>query len=136
MNFEIDSAYLYNSDGVKLMDVSDAVITTAEVNEEAEKLKKTLYPLNKELEISATLETTPGVFDELTRRVNPNEFTIKYTKYVQARKHHKKRINKKWLKKYGYIEKTLVIDGLNITHKERNTEGDICQYTITLEKNY
>lgn len=24
------------------------------------------------------------------------------TKYVQARKHRKKRINKKWLKRYGY----------------------------------
>ena len=134
MNFEIDSAYLYNSDGVILMDVSDTAITTAEVNEEAEKFEKTLYPLNKKLEISATLETTPGVFDELTRRVDSNKFTIKYTKYVQARKHHKKRINKKWLKKYGYKEKIFFIDGLNITHKEINTEGDICQYTITLEK--
>lgn len=134
MNFEIDSAYLYNSDGVKLMDVSDAAITTAKVNEEAEKFEKTLYPLNKELEFSATLETTTGVFNELTRRVNPNEFTIKYTKYVQARKHHKKRINKKWLKKYGYKEKILIIDGLNITHKERNGKEDICQYTMTLEK--
>ena len=134
-NFEINNAYFYNSDGVKLMDVSDAVITMVEVNEDGEKFEKTLYPINREIEFSATLETTPGIFDELTKRVDPNEFTIKYTKYVQARRHHKRRINKKWLKKYGYKEKIMVIDGLNITHKEINEEGDIiCQYTITLEK--
>lgn len=26
------------------------------------------------------------------------------TKEIQRRKHHKKRINKKWAKRYGYIE--------------------------------
>ena len=33
---------------------------------------------------------------------NPDSYTIEYTEYVQARKHKKKRINKKWLKRYGY----------------------------------
>lgn len=36
----------------------------------------------------------------------PNAYKISVTKPVQRRKHKKKRINKKWLKKYGY--KTLV----------------------------
>ena len=133
MGFEIDNGYFYDSDGVVLMPISDAVITAAEIDDKAEKFERSLC-CNKEIEFTATVETIPEVFAELVKQADPHEYTIKYTKYVQARKHHKKRINKKWLKKYGYIEKIFFIDGLNITHKEINTEGDICQYTITLEK--
>ncbi len=32
----------------------------------------------------------------------PKPYTIEYTKFVPARKHKKRRINKKWLKRYGY----------------------------------
>ena len=32
----------------------------------------------------------------------PDTYNIQFTKAVQARKHKKKRINKKWLKRYGY----------------------------------
>lgn len=35
-------------------------------------------------------------------------FDIQYVKFVQARKHKKKRINKKWLKRYGY--KPIIFD--------------------------
>ena len=31
----------------------------------------------------------------------PDKYAIQYTKIVPARKHRKKRINKKWLKRYG-----------------------------------
>ena len=33
------------------------------------------------------------------------------TKEIQRRKHHKKRINKKWLKRYGVIEYNLMPHG-------------------------
>lgn len=132
-NFEIDSAYFYNPDGVVLMDVSDAVITTAEVNDEAEKFEKSLY-FNKEMEFNATIETTPEAFNEILKQTEPHEYTLKYTKYVQARRHHKKRINKKWLKRYGYKEKTIIIDGFKITSTERNGDEEICRYTMNLEK--
>lgn len=32
----------------------------------------------------------------------PDSYTIQYFKIVQTRKHKKKRINKKWIKRYGY----------------------------------
>ena len=32
----------------------------------------------------------------------PDAYDIQFVKIVQARKHKKRRINKKWLKKYGY----------------------------------
>lgn len=32
----------------------------------------------------------------------PDAYDIQFVKFVQARKHKKRRINKKWLKRYGY----------------------------------
>lgn len=41
------------------------------------------------------------------------------TKYVQNRKHKKKRINKKWAKKYGYSEINVQQDGEILFDKEK-----------------
>ena len=38
----------------------------------------------------------------------PDKYDIQFQKFVQARKHKKRRINKKWLKRYGY--KTIWVD--------------------------
>lgn len=134
MNFEQKEVYFYNPDGVLLMPVSEAIITSAEVNDRAENIEKKLYSINKEMEFTASFETTLELFDELTRQLNPNEFTLQYTKQVQARKHRQKRINKKWVKRYGYKDVQVTIDGLKISNSESNMEGDICQYTMTLER--
>ena len=40
-----------------------------------------------------------------------NTFDIQYTIMVQARKHKKKRINKKWLKRYGYKQQQMIANG-------------------------
>jgi gamma-glutamylcysteine synthetase len=56
-------------------------------------------------EITFTVEGAT-INEELWKKLMPSEFPemfdIEYTTIVQARKHRKKRINKKWLKKYGY----------------------------------
>ena len=41
------------------------------------------------------------------------------TKYVQNRKHKKKRINKKWAKKYGYSEINVQQDGEILFDREK-----------------
>lgn len=38
----------------------------------------------------------------------PDSYNIQYIKIVQVRKHKKKRINKKWIKRYGY--KTVIVN--------------------------
>lgn len=38
----------------------------------------------------------------------PDKYNIQFQKIVQARKHKKRRINKKWAKRYGY--KTILVD--------------------------
>ena len=42
------------------------------------------------------------------------EYSMYYTTLVQARKHKKKRINKKWLKRYGYRYVTKTLDGFKL----------------------
>lgn len=53
----------------------------------------------------------------------PDSYAIQYVKIVQARKHKKKRINKKWLKRYGY--KTVIVnsEGWDVkTHTDGTVE--------------
>lgn len=44
----------------------------------------------------------------------PDSYDIQYVKIVQARKHRKKRINKKWLKLYGYKKVIVNSKGWNV----------------------
>ena len=45
----------------------------------------------------------------------PQSYDIIYPKVVQVRKHKKKRINKKWLKRYGYKIIHVTSQGWKIT---------------------
>lgn len=45
---------------------------------------------------------------KLFMQEKPNTFDIQYTVMVQARRHRKKRINKKWLKRYGYKQQQII----------------------------
>jgi hypothetical protein len=44
----------------------------------------------------------------------PDAYDISFIKYVQCRKHKKKRINNKWAKKYGYKPITVTSKGWQI----------------------
>lgn len=52
----------------------------------------------------------------------PDSYDIQYVKIVQARKHKKKRINKKWLKRYGYKKVVVNSKGWNV---KTYTDGTI-----------
>lgn len=52
----------------------------------------------------------------------PEAYDIQYVKIVQVRKHKKRRINKKWAKRYGY--KQVVVDSKGWKIKN-NTDGSI-----------
>lgn len=49
-----------------------------------------------------------------------NNWELSYKKTEQIRKHKKKRINKKWAKKYGYREVNVQLGKFNMT-KENET---------------
>ncbi len=53
----------------------------------------------------------------------PDAYDIQYVKIVQARKHKKKRTNKKWLKRYGYKKVIVNSKGWNVkTHTDGTVE--------------
>ena len=47
---------------------------------------------------------------------------IQREKFIQARTHKKRRINKKWAKRYGYKRITIIIQGL---HVKMDTDGNV-----------
>lgn len=62
-----------------------------------------------------TFETNnPMITEEIYKMIGldstkmPDAYDIQFKKFVQARKHKKRRINKKWLKRYGV--KTVLVD--------------------------
>ena len=52
----------------------------------------------------------------------PDVYTIQFVKFVQARKHKKRRINKKWLKRYGY--KQMIVESKDWKMKT-DTDGNV-----------
>ena len=52
----------------------------------------------------------------------PDAYDIQFIKFVQARKHKKRRINKKWLKRYGYRQIIVESKGWKI---HSDTDGNI-----------
>ena len=52
----------------------------------------------------------------------PDAYDIQFIKFVQARKHKKRRINKKWLKRYGYKQITVESKGWRM---KTDTNGNV-----------
>ena len=52
----------------------------------------------------------------------PDAYDIQFIKFVQARKHKKRRINKKWLKRYGYKQITVENKGWKV---KADTDGNV-----------
>lgn len=50
----------------------------------------------------------------------PDAYDIQFVKFIQVRKHKKRRINKKWLKRYGYKQVSCKGKGWKI---ESDTDG-------------
>ena len=52
----------------------------------------------------------------------PDAYDIQFIKFVQARKHKKRRINKKWLKRYGYKQISVESKGWKM---KADTDGNV-----------
>lgn len=65
-------------------------------------------------EAAITIDLNAGDFSELfgfDSNNIPEQYDIQYLVPVQKRKHKKKRINKKWLKQYGYANDSIIHKG-------------------------
>ena len=71
-------------------------------------------------------ELNVDLFNQLIATQPEATYDLYCTVLVQARKHKKKRINKKWRKRYGFKEKQICIPGVKL---ESCADGD---YVFTL----
>lgn len=70
-----------------------------------------------------TTETQKEVVDKIFKPTSlPEAYDIEYPVVKQARKHRKKRTNKKWLKRYGLKMEMRKMKGW---HMEVKTDGEI-----------
>ena len=60
----------------------------------------------------------------------PDQVNILYVKKIQARKHRKKRINKKWLKRYGYKEQSIDFGEWNVKSTDECGEYEFTRKVI------
>ena len=62
---------------------------------------------------------------------NESKTELYFSTMVQNRKHKKKRINKKWAKRYGFREvQTKIVGNMKTT----SSDGNICEFTIEAPK--
>ena len=94
---------------VKIKDIEDLEIVDEDVNTENQKC----YKFDATTEITFS-HNNPMSIKEFNKIIGvdlsdkPDAYDIQFKKFVQARKHKKRRINKKWLKRYGV--KTVLVD--------------------------
>ena len=99
--------FFQDNDGnnVLALDNVDEIELTSSVTEEADILGnvKNIKKGETTLSFTSTIEKET-LFKVLGVDISktPDAYKISVTKPVQRRKHKKRRINKKWLKKYGY----------------------------------
>ena len=113
-------------DGKPLCEVKDIEIETADVSSsEAES-----FILNNDriIEFEVTGIDTKFLAVDISES-NP-KFTIEYPRIKQVRKHKKKRINKKWLKRYGTKKEVMKIDNVEIKLEgtEKVNDKSICVF--------
>lgn len=118
MNFKIDnisSIYFENIESgesfglQELSDVTKEMYTVSpDEIQDLESIYKTHEVANFTCE-NAMINV--NLLAKLFTQEKSNTFDIQYTIMVQARKHKKKRINKKWLKRYGYKQQQMIANG-------------------------
>ena len=118
---------LFNVDsGEKIADInSDSVSITMESEFETDYAKdkngNKLCSFTRQKSKTVTLEFEPSVNKNkidcifgIDKSNVPDEFSLQISIKIQNRKHRKKRINKKWAKRYGYQYKYIDIGKYNI----------------------
>lgn len=104
---------------------TDCIITNRETNNfyHTDDFNLNITHENFQLDFSAEFDTS-----ELLKVLGldladrPSMFDIKIQKPVQVRKHKKRRINKKWAKRYGYNMMNVVSKGWGVKSTENGFE--------------
>ena len=109
-NLECKKAVLYSNNGEQIMELSP-LTSSIELNEQYE-CNKQYFPNFLQRSTSGSIEITNNINTEdllgiLGIGKIPDAYDVQFMKIVQKRKNKNRRINKKWLKKYG-VKQVLV----------------------------
>jgi hypothetical protein len=125
---QLKEGTLYDENGNKLADIKDITVFSEIKPIEPEfdfnidylkeaKMYTTISPLNTEIRLT-----------DLVPEDNENpEFTLGYHICVPKRRHHKKRIQKKWAKQYGFYDMPVEIGPFK--QESIKQTGDISEIT-------
>ena len=117
MDFKIDGIKSFgciNMETGKSFELSDATIevdTFSPNQDEIVSLESINNPYRVANFTCENAMINVNLLAKLFMQEKPNTFDIQYTVMVQARRHRKKRINKKWLKRYGYKQQQMISNG-------------------------
>ena len=109
---ELETLSMINDCGIADIDVHEAEKTLSDSMEK--------YRLHKD-EVAAIIDDFYKVSSMDIANL-PDAYDIQFIKFVQARKHKKRRINKKWLKQYGYKQIIVESKGWKV---KTDTDGNI-----------
>ena len=114
MNFEIDGIKGFScinmetGENFKLSDTTIEVDTFSPNPDEIVSLESINNPYRVANFTCENAMINVNLLSKLFTQEKSNTFDIQYTIMVQARRHRKKRINKKWLKRYGYKQQQMI----------------------------
>ena len=113
----------------QINDVKSVKIESEYETVHVQKEAKNILSFNHDPSYTVTFDTYEPINTEELYKIlgvdtsnMPDAYDIQFTEIVQVRKHKKKRINKKWAKRYGY--KQVVVDSKGWKIKN-NTDGSI-----------
>lgn len=124
-NMPFTSGSLYIND--ELIGPAIPEFPPIDINKPPDYLRSINFPLSSEAEFTVEAEIDIPMFHELCDippMTDTQTFTVQYQGTVteQVRRHKKKRINKKWAKRYGYrtVLKTYQMNEVRFTRNEDN----------------
>lgn len=82
-----------------------------------------MMEINTEYQITFTMENVSINEDLFSKLLGVNQkpkWSFYYDHQIQRRKHRKKRINKKWAKRYGYKTERVELNGLEFEQQNDN----------------
>ena len=113
----------FSLDGGETFEALNILPDSVELSAEVEKSNnhRDVYK-SKECSFTGSFEINHGTFEQMMEQVsnNPSRWDLHYTVKVQNRRHKKRRINKKWAKRYGYKSVEKVIKGFAIDEQVRS----------------
>ena len=137
-DLEITGGGLYLSDGTKFMELSNIDDVSMDITPEIS--DKEFCRFNNSMSCELTFDTSYANEELLNKMttVDPSKcmFITSIPYAVQVRKHKKKRINKKWAKKYGYKLEFIEGKTRDTTYNTKTGEFDFSYDDETLWQLY